>query len=384
MTPAPPPSRSVRRRPPLGRPGGAIAWTLAAASLAGGAAWTVSGADWRLDLVANAGAQVAILTAAAALAVAILRRRGALAVTALALGLHAAALGGGRAAWWPRPAALRGEAVEPGVVRLLHYNDSTRSDEPDVEALMEACDADVVSILCPPVMMQTRVIVGDGLEDRYPGKLRRYWKPSADGVMTEVTAGFVVSRWPVRELDVSGAGAWADRFIAGVVERPGAPFVIVAVHPRSPRTRLRWIEGNVVVEALAGIVNDGRAAGLPVVVLADLNATPTGWRSKWLLGAAGLRRAKPLLDPAATYPFQVSLDVPVDRTPVSTPGRPDGWRARWPAALAIDDALITPEIGVAGWTALGPQGRSDHRPVRVDLRIPPPAGRTGATNPPDR
>lgn len=373
----PPPPPPPRRRRPLGRLGTLAAWALAVPALASSLAWTFSGADWRVDLVAAGGAQLLLACALIALACAALRRRWPLVTALAACALHAVPLTSGRAAWWPAPAAAPADPPAPGVVRFLHYNDSSRSDKADVDRLMRASGADVLSILCPPLKMQFEVIYGPGLEDRYPGKLTREWKAASDGLLTEVTAGFLVSRWPVGPVDLSCTGPLADRFIAGVVERPEGAFVVIAVHPRSPRTLRRWIEGNLVVEALARLAAQERAKGLPVVVLTDLNATPTAYRSRFLAAEAGLRRAKPLLDPSGTYPFQVTLDVPTDKTPVIA--RPDAWRARWPVALAIDDALVSPEIGVRGWTCGDPVGRSDHRPVRVDLFIPPPA--PGASHP---
>jgi endonuclease/exonuclease/phosphatase family metal-dependent hydrolase len=207
--------------------------------------------------------------------------------------------------------------------------------------------------------MQNVVIDGHDLEDQFPGKLVRHWRPEPNGGTTEVTAGFVVSRWPITPLDTHDLGAAGDYLIAGAVQRPEGPFAVIAVHPRSPRTAARWEVGNAVIEAVATLTRRMAEQGLPVVVLSDLNSTPTGYRSRHLYQQAKLRRAKPLFSWTATYPDQITWGSgPTRSLPLA-----------WPAAIAIDDALITPGIGVSGWT-VGPRLASEHLPVIVELTIP--------------
>ena len=43
--------------------------------------------------------------------------------------------------------------------------------------------------------------------------------------------------------------------------------------------------------------------------------------------------------------------------------------AFWPVSIAIDDALVSPEIEVVGWRA-EPVLECEHRPITIDLRIP--------------
>jgi endonuclease/exonuclease/phosphatase family metal-dependent hydrolase len=156
----------------------------------------------------------------------------------------------------------------------------------------------------------------------------------------------------------------ASRFIAAVVERPSGRFGLIAVHPRSPRWQERWEEGNGVTEALIAVALKLEGDGLPVVVLTDLNASPSGWRSRHVCSEAGLSRAKPLLVCDGTYPDVVPWDL---RSRQKT-----GIAARWPLSIAIDDALITEGIEVVGWrVGSGGEGlHSEHRPVTVELRIP--------------
>lgn len=352
---------------------GTIAWSLTVPALLASGVWMASGGSFRLDLLANLGAQILIVCLAAAAIAAVLRRRRAVVFALLACAIQATPLVRHRAAFLPVAPRAR---ADPGVVRLLHYNDSGLSPKEDVYALLERSGADVASVLVPPVPMQFDVIYGKGLEDRYAGKMVREWRAAADAVSTEVSPGFVVSRWPMERVDCSAAGRMADRLMCAVVRRPEGRFAVIAVHPRSPRNQMRWEEGNQVTLATAAVVRTLRAQGLPVVVLADLNASPTGWRSRALCEGAGLRRAKPLLDAAGTYPDVVPMNIRTGQTTTVA--------AMWPLSIAIDDALVSHGVEVVGWGAWE-RLRSEHRPVIVDVRIPAEgAAGTSAANPTDR
>jgi endonuclease/exonuclease/phosphatase family metal-dependent hydrolase len=192
-------------------------------------------------------------------------------------------------------------------------------------------------------------------------------------VSTEISPGFVVSRWKLTPIDCAFLGKMSDRFMAAVVERPEGRFAIVAVHPRSPRSELRWLEGNETVRALIALSRKLQQDRLPVVVLTDLNSSPTGWRSRAACESGLLRRGKPIFYPDGTYPDVVPINI---RT-----GQTTSIGAIWPLSIAIDDALISAEIDVAAWSALD-RLKSEHRPVIIDLRIPPPPA--SAANPIDR
>lgn len=347
-----------------------LAWVIAAATLVPAPAWLLSGTWWKADLAANLNAQVLILAIAMGAIVAALRRWRALIVVGVSCVLLAWPLVTHRAAYLPRAVALDAPPVQ-GVVRFLHYNDSSLSDKEDVYALMERSGADVLSILCPPVKMQFDVIYGHGLEDRYAGKILRPWRASPDGYATEITAAFMVSRWPIEPFDVSAAGPYSDRLIAGVVRRPEGALGVIAVHPRSPRTASRWQEGNRVIEATVAAALRMRAAGLPVVVLSDLNSTPSGWRSRALCSGAGLARAKPLLQATGTFPDVVRAGLSVYA--------PRAFAARWPASIAIDDAVVSDGIRVVGWSTL-PRLKSEHLPIFIELQLPESAPWTSEAN----
>lgn len=352
------------RRPQtrLGRAFSIVSWPAAAALLLISLAWLASGSAWELDLIANLNAQwLAASTIALPLWMLTRRPRHA-ALAAVACALLGASLLVGRAAVWPRPIDV---SVGPasGIVRCFHYNASTLGEGESIEALMDRSHADVLSVLCPPVRHQRDVIYGDRLADRYTGKLVRKWRPDPDGVGTDVTAAYLVSRWPMQAVDTSWAGPAAEYLITARVERPspGGPFAVIAVHPRSPRNADRWAVGNLVVHTVGLVARRLQDEGLAVVVLTDLNSTPSGYRSRLLNRLAGLRRAKPLLSPATTYPLPLG---PQDDSQAGSR------RLSWgPLGIGIDDAMVSPGIEVAGWTTL-PKLESEHSPIVVDLRIP--------------
>lgn len=329
---------------------GCLAGLCALGLLTWSMAWTLGAVSWWADIAANFAAPGAIVSFAAG-AWWVVRRRRALALVALlAAGMHAWIVGTGREAWRPRPIDPGAHAAE-GRVRLLHFNCSSRPAPADVYALIAACHADVVSITEPNVQVQFDVIYGDRLEGEFRHRMKRYFRDLPTG---QRGAGFVLSRFPMVPFPVEpdAQGEHVEEIIAAVVEGPRR-FGLIAVHPRSPRTRARWADGHELTRAVAGVARRMRDQGLPVVVLADLNSTPSGWRSRELYFAAGLRRAKPVFEIRGTYPTHLDL----------------GQRriaARWPLTIAIDDAFLAGPVTLHGWGVLDPVG-SDHWPVLVDI-----------------
>ncbi|MBX3407604.1 MAG: endonuclease/exonuclease/phosphatase family protein [Phycisphaeraceae bacterium] len=313
-------------------------------------AWILSGVSWWADIAANFAAQGALVSGAVCAWWVVRRRRGLALVALLAAGMHAWILGTGREAWLPRPIDSGAPAAE-GRVRLLHFNCSSRPAPADVYALFDACHADVVSITEPNVYVQFDVIYDDKLQSEFPHRMKRYFRDLPTG---QRGAGFVLSKFPLTPFPVEpdAQGEHVEEIIAAIVEAP-ARFGLIAVHPRSPRTRARWADGHEVARAAAGVARRMREQGLPVVLLADLNSTPSGWRSRELYFAAGLRRAKPVFEVRGTYPTH--LDV-----------GPRHMATRWPMTIAIDDAFIAGPVTLHGWGLLDPIG-SDHWPVLVDV-----------------
>lgn len=316
---------------------------------------------WSIDLVANLGAQFLLLSLIVLLIVLALRRRGPVLVVLGSCLLHLPPLLLDRAAYLPKALSAPGESRPPSVVRCLHYNDSNRSEPDTIRALMDRSNADVMHILSPPVRLQTPVIEHDALRTVFPGRLLRPWRPRPAGPETEITPAFVVSRWPITQIPADPKEPMSDRLLVGIVERPGGRFGVLAMHPISPRTSARWEEGNAVVVAAIRSARALRAQGLPVVVLGDLNSTPSGYRSRLLCSAADLRRAKPLLVADGTHPDQVPTSLRTRATSTI--------RAHWPLRIAIDDAAVSPEIRVVGWEVL-PEPSPEHSPIIVELDVP--------------
>jgi endonuclease/exonuclease/phosphatase (EEP) superfamily protein YafD len=234
-------------------------------------------------------------------------------------------------------------------IRLLVFN--TGTEPPRTDSLLRrlgASDADVVVLVEAPPELVRLLHRESPLASSYPHVLMR--GPSPD----RTTWRIVLSRWPLEDRRT-------DRQLVCVVGAPVGGFGLIAVHPASPRDPRRWRWGNQLVEDAARCARDLAEEGLPVIVAGDLNATPSGWRSRLLRDRASLRRCKPLLVPAGTFPASL----------------PPALR------LALDDAWVSDEFAVSRWR-LGPAEGSDHASVRIDLRLDPgpggdgPAGAPGA------
>ncbi len=322
-------------------------------------AWLAGGVSWCADLLANLAMQGLLIAVAAAGVWLLARRRVLFTLALLACLMHVWIISTGRACLMPRGFEPTGRI--PGAVRLFHYNASHKRPPDEVLAVLASASPDVASIAEPSVTLQTMVMYGDGLSDQYPYRLRRMYRER--GPADRVGAGVVLSRWPLEPYptdDVVAEGIIED-VLAGVLTVPAAAigattdqrWGLIAIHPRSPRTAERWAHGNEVVRATAAVSKKMQAEGLPVVVLADLNSTPSGWRSRELFFEGGLRRAKPLLAPVGTYPSLVEFGQ-------------HSFRGMWPGTIAIDDAFVSPGLYVRGWTRLDP-AESDHWPVLTEL-----------------
>lgn len=315
----------------------ALAALLLAAALAPYLAW----AEWRIDLAAQFAAHAAAITIAAALWWALSRRPILTGVALLALALHAAVLLPGRARW-----ADPGDAHLGSPVRVMQFN--AHANNRDADAVIElflTSDADIASLLEPAYQVLDAGFRKAHLKGAYP-----YFDQHQRGA--HLGWQYLLSKWPIREFvspqsTVDPEGPASGSVIAVVVERPGGAFGAVLIHPQSPRNAGRWRNGNELVERAAAIVEQMRSAGLPVVMLADLNSTPSGHRSRLLTRSAGLRRCKPLLLADGTFPAY--------------------WP--WPRRIAIDDAWVSDEVRVTGWQTAGPAG-SDHAAAIIDLLVP--------------
>ena len=326
----------VKEREKGSRWRGRVAWGAAAGLLAMGVCVPVAGAGYVFDLAANLSAQGLGLGVVVCGWFLVGRNWRRAAVGGLGCVLMAWPLVG--RVWWvegPGPARP---------VRVLVFNSSTTAgDAGEAMGLIERSEADVVVLTEPSGALLELVRDSEVLAGRYPG----FFLPdrAAGGYMLVLSTWAQVPVLGETAKDVARGGLRVMRF-----ERPEGPFILLALHPDSPRSPAEWAKGNEVVERAAGLLEGELARlGLPLVVGADLNSTPAGWRSR-RLGGAGLRRAKPVLA-GGTWPA--------------------GWP--WPLSVAIDDVWMSRDCRVAGWDRpLG--GGSDHRAVLVEVIV----GQAGA------
>jgi endonuclease/exonuclease/phosphatase (EEP) superfamily protein YafD len=232
--------------------------------------------------------------------------------------------------------ASRGPALAGAPIRVLMGNAHANNPAPEsIARLIDSDGHDLVVLVEIPTAFALS-LREQGLGDRFPH--RAVGTPSA-GVSQWVIA---LSRWPVVPF---GDPADAERtgVVACVVEHPEGRFGFIGVHASSPRTREKWLAGNIAIERASRIAAAMRAEGLEVVLAGDLNGTPTGLRLR-RLAREGLRTTKPWQMPGGTYPSSL----------------PRAMR------LAIDHVLIT-EGWLAGTWASEDLPGSDHRAVRVEL-----------------
>lgn len=154
----------------------------------------------------------------------------------------------------------------------------------------------------------------------------------------------LLSRWPMERWE-SDAGL-TPGLVAAVIHAPAGPVGVVSLHAAAPWETPRWRAGNTTIKGAALVASEMRRAGLPVMVVGDLNATPLSARTTWLQHA-GLRRSKPALLPAGTFP---------------------SWLP-WPLRIAIDDAVVSEEFRVQRWDTFQIPG-SDHLGLSLDLVVP--------------
>jgi endonuclease/exonuclease/phosphatase (EEP) superfamily protein YafD len=301
------------------------------------AAWAltpaIAGAGWVIDLMANLVAQAGVAALGLGLTACIVRRFRRQAWVWLAIAA-ACVVSVGLA---PRAPHRSGLAPPAQRVRIGVYNAHPAYTDPaGAIAAVAALDADVVLFTEAPTRLARQITAG-ALEPRFgwslvrrPQRGERPWQAA-------------VSRWPLVLLE-SPPETDALSFR---VERPGSPFVVVGLHPPSPRSARDWADGNAVVGAAARFARGLLDSGQTVVIAADLNGAPTGYRSR-LLASEGFRRAKPGAAPAGTYPA--------------------AWP--WPASVAIDDVFVPRGAAVLSWATSDGAG-SDHRIVVVEVSMAP-------------
>lgn len=297
----------------------------------------LSGVAWPIDLIANFTAQALFLTATLVGWALLLRRWKLLAVAALAGLAQVIILAAPRAAW-ARDAIIPPEQL----VRLLHYNvNPFNARAEDAARLIERCEADLICLIEPPVELNADIYQRQRFSAANPHMTRRAPKDYANWQ-------YVLSRWPTRDYPNGFDHTGEPPFIAIVIEHPLRPLGLILIHPASPRRERRWEVGNQLIRDAAVVINRMRADGLEVILAADLNGSPSSYRSRLLAGLTDLRRAKPLWRAEGTFPT----------------GR------AWPASIVLDDVWMSPGLRVAAWETVEGAG-SDHRAVLAGIALPP-------------
>jgi endonuclease/exonuclease/phosphatase (EEP) superfamily protein YafD len=145
---------------------------------------------------------------------------------------------------------------------------------------------------------------------------------------------WLLSRFPMNPPDPDGLAA-AKPWISTVLHTPQGPVRVIGLHPRTPRSGARFDQRNAQYDHTAAISAD---AGMPVVVLGDLNCTPF---SPW---------------------FRRLLDRGKLRDSGIGHGLPPTWRS-YGIGLPIDHILISGGWSVLERTVHPERMGSDHHPV---------------------
>ncbi|MCA9309728.1 MAG: endonuclease/exonuclease/phosphatase family protein [Phycisphaerales bacterium] len=306
----------------------------------------LAGTSWMLDMLANFAPALAAAALLTALPVLLLRRWTA-ALTLLAIALtHLVWLASGRA-----PQANPGGAA---TLSVMSFNVRATNPRPDACAQLVATGpADVVVLIECPYRLATYLESSDAIRSAYPFR--------AMPEEAHEWNGAILSRYPLEHLalrDQLRAEGRRDelqryrfQFLfqrSFIVHAPGGDAIVSGLWLTSPRSAARWRDGNQELRLAGEIIERYlRPRGLPILIACDLNATPSGWRSRELARAHGLRRSKPLSSPGSW---------PADRAA--------------PARIAIDDVIVSAGVRVSEWRVLDDSAGSDHRPVVATLVLP--------------
>ncbi|MCW1925515.1 endonuclease/exonuclease/phosphatase family protein [Luteolibacter arcticus] len=164
------------------------------------------------------------------------------------------------------------------------------------------------------------------LKEKYPHQISS-GRDGAEGM-------WLLSRHPLDAPDPDGLAA-AKPWISTVMHAPGGPVRVIGMHPRTPRSGPRFDQRNEQYDRAAGIASN---AGMPVVLLGDLNCTPY---SPWFQRL--LKRGK-LRDSALGF------------------GLHSTWRSNG-IGLPIDHILVSDHWQVQSRTVSPDRMGSDHHPV---------------------
>ena len=222
--------------------------------------------------------------------------------------------------------------------RVLQYNIFYNND--DLEAVLDeitTANADVVAI--HELLPETWSTLEPELAEQYP---HRYAVPF-DEFEGQPSGGMaLLSRAPLDPIEVDAQYSPPDRvLLAASTQLNGQQVRLIGLHPHASRFESRKIE---LREAqIEGVVELASTATTPVIVLADMNVTPTSHVYTDLLSDLGWR----------------------------DPHKVAGWDATWPTwggplGFPIDHVLVSNDFAIHGVTTSN-GGGSDHRSVVAEV-----------------
>lgn len=234
------------------------------------------------------------------------------------------------------PLSGSGDSAADEAIRVVQINALTSNPNHDeVLRLISDPEIDILSLIECPIKLSRSIRA-----DKVLTHLNRVVGPPNPPYTQWI---LLFSRWPMDPWESDSAST--PGLVAAVIHTPTGPLGVVSLHASAPWEPPRWRTGNTTIRGAARIASEMHRAGLPVMVVGDLNATPLSARTSWLRNV-GLKRCKPLSTPAGTFPS----------------GLP------WPFQIAIDDAVVSEEIRVQSWETSRVPG-SDHRGVSMELVV---------------
>ena len=149
---------------------------------------------------------------------------------------------------------------------------------------------------------------------------------------------------------------------------PPGPVTVACIHPLPPLRPARAAQHAVLFQALVIEARAARAAGRPMMIAGDFNATPYSTRLRALLNHSGLRLAGPRWTWPWTWPAGGAPAMVIRPLIGIGPGIGPG--------IPIDHIAVSRRFALSGYRK-GPALGADHHPIIVDLVLEP----TGQTKP---
>ncbi len=318
----------------------ALVWVITALLVPLCLAWVIGQWVYWFDILASQQMLIGWIALALGSLILVWRRwfAGFLCVALAAMSLYPVFVG----RIWSLP-AIDLEHKPDGVIRVVSSNiDPVKTDwEGDIELLF-SLDADILILIESTWGLLQSLKAQDMLESSpFSFWVYRKW------VDEETSRVIILSRWPLERI-LSDDPEYAQHHLHSQVQSPSGSFAVGVMHPMSPRTLHRWVEGNRVSESHTIEIRRIREElGLPILIGADLNAGPAQQRAR-LLRRTGLQMSKPVLRFGGSFPTDSSL----------------------PAALRIqlDDIWSIGGITPIAWEMTKVPG-SDHMAVITEFRL---------------